>query len=466
MSTSSRPVGAAVGGLTLALVLSGCAASIVPGQASSAEPAVVDVSQAEFEIYGAGDGPADVTARNAFADLNTFWAQVYPEVYGADFPQLTGGYFSVDPGDFDPSQYPNGDELPCGAGPADVEQNAFYCPPEAPEGDAIAYDRVFMQELYDTYGRFLPALVMAHEFGHAIQGREGYPADDTSINTETQADCFAGAWTRWVSEGNAAHETIRAPDLDDLLRGYIVVRDPVGTGVEEDGAHGSYFDRVSAIQQGFDGGVASCRDGFEDDRRFTQGEFQTDEEAQSGGNASPEEVTSLIESALPEYYEDSFPEDLGADFSAPTIEAFEGTAPECEGVSPDANVYYCAADDTVGYDTVDLADPAYSDIGDYAVLTAVAIPYGLAAREQRGLSTDDQDAIRSAACQAGAFSGAVLNAEVPSITISPGDFDEAVQFLLTYGTDRTVFPDVGLSGFQLVDVFRTGYLQGLTSCGL
>jgi len=29
-----------------------------------------------------------------------------------------------------------------------------------------------------------------------------------------------------------------------------------------------------------------------------------------------------------------------------------------------------------------------------------------------------------------------------------------------------VFPDVGLSGFQLVDVFRTGYLQGLTSCGL
>ena len=69
MSTSSRPVGAAVGGLTLALVLSGCAASIVPGQASSAEPAVVDVSQAEFEIYGAGDGPADVTALTQCIDF-------------------------------------------------------------------------------------------------------------------------------------------------------------------------------------------------------------------------------------------------------------------------------------------------------------------------------------------------------------------------------------------------------------
>ncbi len=39
-------------------------------------------------------------------------------------------------------------------------------------------------------------------------------------------------------------------------------------------------------------------------------------------------------------------------------------------------------------------------------------------------------------------------------------------FLLTYGKDPTVFPDVSLSGFQLVDVFRQGFLYGLTSCGL
>ncbi len=46
------------------------------------------------------------------------------------------------------------------------------------------------------------------------------------------------------------------------------------------------------------------------------------------------------------------------------------------------------------------------------MLTAVAIPYGLAARQQLGLSTDDEDAIRSATCQAGAFSGAALYGEV------------------------------------------------------
>jgi hypothetical protein len=41
-----------------------------------------------------------------------------------------------------------------------------------------------------------------------------------------------------------------------------------------------------------------------------------------------------------------------------------------------------------------------------------------------------------------------------------------VQFLLTYGGDPDVLPDVGLSGFQLVDLFRNGFLQGLDACGL
>ena len=132
----------------------------------------------------------------------------------------------------------------------------------------------------------------------------------------------------------------------------------------------------------------------------------------------------------------------------------------------DTNAGYCPDEDIVYYDQTDLAAPAYDEIGDYAVLTAVAIPYGIAARDQLGLSIDDEDAIRSATCQAGAFSGAALYGEVPSIQLSPGDFDEAVQFLLAYGKDPTVFPDLGISGFQLVDVFRQGFLYGLTACGL
>ena len=467
MSSTTRSMAVTAGILSLAVTLAGCGSTLVPGQASSAQPPITDVAPADFSITGAAETEADVTARNALADLEDFWAQTFPDVYGEEFPVLAGGYFSVDPGDVDESLYPGG-EIGCSSPPGDVEGNAFYCPPDvgASNEDSISYDRTFLQELADEYGRFLPALIMAHEFGHAVQGRVGYPAGDTSINTETQADCFAGAWTRWVADGNARHETIRAPELDGLLAGYFIVRDPPGTGAEEDQAHGSYFDRVSAIQDGYDGGAAACRDNYEFDRVFTQAEF-SDADLENGGtgNLPIDEVPDLIDQSLPTYYEDSFADDLGVDFTPPTIEPFDGTAPSCAGMNIDTNAGFCPDEDIVYYDRTDLAGPAY-EIGDYAVLTAVAIPYGIAARDQLGLSVDDEDAIRSATCQAGAFSGAALYGEVPTIQLSPGDFDEAVQFLLAYGKDPTVFPDLGISGFQLVDVFRQGFLYGLTACGL
>ena len=64
-------------------------------------------------------------ARNALADLEMFWAEQFPEVFGTDFQPLQGGYFSVDPGNADPADYPQG--IGCGAAASDVENNAFYC---------------------------------------------------------------------------------------------------------------------------------------------------------------------------------------------------------------------------------------------------------------------------------------------------------------------------------------------------
>jgi hypothetical protein len=39
-----------------------------------------------------------------------------------------------------------------------------------------------------------------------------------------------------------------------------------------------------------------------------------------------------------------------------------------------------------------------------------------------------------------------------------------VQFLLEYGTDPAVVPEVALTGFQLVDLFRNGFFQGPAAC--
>ena len=56
--------------------------------------------------------------------------------------------------------------------------------------------------------------------------------------------------------------------------------------------------------------------------------------------------------------------------------------------------------------------------------------------------------------------------DAAQLAISPGDVDEAAVVLLQYATDPAVVPDSGLSGFQLVDSFRQGFVDGGGSCGL
>lgn len=443
------------------LVLSGCSV-VVTGIGSPARPPATDVATGDTAVVGATDEQVDVLARNALADLETFWAGQFPDVFGTQFQPLQGGYFSIDPGNADPREYPGG--IGCGAAASDVENNAFYCTaPDAPNSDSISYDRAFLAELGAEFGRFIPALVMAHEFGHAVQARVGSPG--ASIAVETQADCFAGTWTRWVAEGDAEHSVLRTPELDELLRGYLQLRDPVGTSALEEQAHGSYFDRVAAFQEGFDDGAGACRDNFGSDRVFTQEPFTRDEDLETGGNAPPDELLTIIDTSLPAAWEPVFDEASGGErFDPPSIEPFDGTAPGC-APNRDLDLVYCSEDNAVGFDSTDLASPAY-ELGDFAVATAVALPYGLAVRDQLGLSTDDEEAARSAVCLSGVYAAQVFVGEAGGVTVSPGDLDESVQFLLAFGNEPTVVPLADLTGFQLVDLFRNGFIRGLDACGL
>jgi predicted metalloprotease len=444
------------------VVLTGCSV-VVTGLGSPARPPVTDVEPGDTGVVGATTEEVDVLAGNALADLEVFWAEQLPEAYGTEFQPLGGGYFSVDPGNADPAAYPSG--IGCGAAASDVENNAFYCTsPDAPNSDSISYDRAFLAELGEEFGRFVPALVMAHEFGHAVQARVGAPS--ASIAVETQADCLAGTWTRWVADGEAEHSILRTPELDELLRGYLQLRDPVGTSPREQQAHGSYFDRVAAFQEGFDGGAEACRDNFGPERAFTQDDFDprnpTDEAR--GGNAPPDELLEIIDASLPAAWDSAFDEAFGEEFDPPSIEPFEEQAPDC---APDADLdlVYCADENVVGFDATDLGSPAY-ELGDFAVATAVALPYGLAVRDQLGLSTDDEEAARSAVCLSGFYAAQVFTGRAGGITVSPGDVDESVQFLLTFGNEPSVVPTADLTGFQLVDLFRNGFVEGLDACGL
>ncbi|TYP85929.1 neutral zinc metallopeptidase [Blastococcus xanthinilyticus] len=447
-----------------ALLLTGCAVDTVRGQASPGAGEPTEVTAEQFPITGVSEEPIDQLARAALADVERFWSEAYPEYFGEAYVPLAGGYFSVDPGDLDESRYPE-TGIGCAGSytaPEDVAGNAFY----DPACDVIAYDRTMLQELSDDYGRFLVPVVMAHEFGHAMQGRFGFAASGRSIQDETQADCLAGAWTRWVADGRAEHLSLREPELDDVVRGFLLLRDDVGSDPDDVEAHGSYFDRVSAFYDGFDTGVATCRDAFGEDRLFTAAEFtpyDLDE-----GNAEFDDIVDWVGTTLPAFWDEVFPAAFGTEFRPPAVAGFRFDAPDCAGLG-DRDLGYCPDDDTVYLDESELAVPAYDEIGDFALATAMALPYALAARDQAGLSIDDRAAIDSAACLTGWYAqqwysdafGDLIDAQ-----ISPGDLDEAVQFLLQYGVDDQVFANVDASGFELVGAFRTGFLGGGAGCGL
>jgi predicted metalloprotease len=451
----------------VATLLTGCSTTVVAGIASPAPGGAVDVEAGAFPITGVSDERIDQFARNALSDLNRFWSRAYPEYFGGDYTPLEGGYFSVDSDAPDESSYPE-TGIGCVGSPTALDavaDNAFY----DPVCDLIAYDRALLEELSTDYGRFLVPVVMAHEFAHAMQSRFGFAASGRSIQDETQADCLAGAWTAWVAAGEAEHVSIRTPELDDVVRGFLLLRDDVGADPEDSTAHGSFFDRVSAFYEGFDGGVEPCRDEFGEDRLFTLETFDPTEAANEG-NAPYTDIVEWTDVTLPVFWESVFRTAFDTDFDAPAVAAFDTTAPECgELGAQDRDLGFCAPEETVYYDETELTRPAHEELGDFAVATALSLPYALAARAQAGLSTDDGAATRSAVCLTGWYTAQWYSGgftDTLEVFLSPGDVDEAVQFLLTYGMEEQVFPDVSASGFELVGAFRLGFLEGGDACDI
>jgi predicted metalloprotease len=449
----------AVGGL----VLAGCATHVL-GTASPGPGEPVDVPAGRLTIVGATDNPIDQQVRNALTDINTFWRSAYPQFFGHPFTPLRGGYFSVDSDHIDHSAYP-----PTGIGcaaqtvePEETKDNAFY----NPRCDAIAYDRALLSDLTAHAGRALPPIVLAHEFGHAMQGRFGFAANGRSIQDETQADCLAGAWTAWVVAGHADHVAIRKPELDDVLAGYLTLSDPVGSDPEDTQAHGSYFDRLAAFSDGYDKGVATCRDDFGAGRVFTDEQFTDPRDAANNGNAPYGDAIDIVEKTLPQFWTTVFGRLLSKTFDRPRVTGFSGNAPSCAGRGS-AELGYCRSDRTVFFDERDLVRPAYDKIGDWSVATAISLPYAIAARSELGKSTDDAAATRSAVCLTGWYTARAFSGDFKdTLTLSPGDVDEAVRFLLTYGVSDEVFPNTHETGFELLRSFRDGFVQGGKACDI
>ena len=132
----------------------------------SIDPTVVDTNAINF---GSNKTPHDYDdfLLAVMTDLDAWWTEQYPALYGSTFESLSGGVYAA---------YPSRpDDLPgCGEPRTtydEVQQFvAFYCG----EGDFIIYDDGadgMLAQLAAQYGPGTIGIVFAHEFGHAIQTR-------------------------------------------------------------------------------------------------------------------------------------------------------------------------------------------------------------------------------------------------------------------------------------------------------
>jgi predicted metalloprotease len=446
------PGGRAVAAAAAVVVLlSGCA-RFVDGVGSYATGRS-NVPDAKVEIRGSNGSRIDKIAGNAITDIQTFWTQQMPQVFGKPYKPVSA-FYSVDP--------QGRRAAPCTDSAADIRGNAFYCPTQ----DIIAWDRrLLFPDLAKRFGDFLVAMVLAHEWGHVIQHRSSLPSNRTIV-LETQADCYAGSWTASALHGGAPHFQIGRQDLDSALAGYLLFRDPVGAQANDRQAHGSGFDRISAFQEGFDRGPKHCTT-FSDRRLFTEIPFNNLRDQAQQGNLPYADTIGQGPADVENYWSTTFEKAYGKKWEpAPKVTAFDGDRdrPSCDSKKV-SGVEYCPTGDTIFFDRRDALKRVYDQTGDFGPMSLIAVAFGQAARKRLGESVNGEPALLGSICLAGAYAGDVFNRRRDkAIILSPGDLDEAIQALLNFAGRTGFFEANGTAGFDRVAAFRKGFAD-IRSCG-
>ena len=405
----------------------------------------------------------------AFADITSFWADNFESLYGTPFEPVNGIY----------AMYPERTDLPESCeGPiqyADVEENAFYttC------GDIIVYDdSALLPQLVEGLGDAAVGVVAAHEYAHAIQARAGVlDLGLPTVDTEQQADCFAGAWAAHVAAGES--DTLRFDDRD--VKGGIIamieVRDPPGIDVATDpSGHGSAFDRVGAFQEGFLRGITRCADFIDNPNPRVDLVFLDQQDADSGGNLPYAEIAAALPKALDTFWAPTL---AGSDiaFTPPTLTPFDpGAVPACDGRVTDDLVNdatFCQDSNTIIYDEAYARD-LYQRLGDLSFGYPIAVAYSDAVQAALSSTLTGEERALLNDCLVGAWIRDIIPTVQPDGTISAtnpnqeillsaGDLDEAVATAVALGDEASDTDRTG-TAFDKIDAFRAGVLGGLPAC--
>jgi predicted metalloprotease len=140
------------------LVLAGCSGGPNSTPAEKSGDANQPGESAGITINGDSSSPVNDIAVKAIGDLQKYWGEEYPKLYGKPYEPVEGGFYSVMPSkDVAP---------PCTEDVSEVAGNAFYCSSK----DVVAWDAEgLLPELQSKFGDFVIPIVFAHEWGHAVQ---------------------------------------------------------------------------------------------------------------------------------------------------------------------------------------------------------------------------------------------------------------------------------------------------------
>jgi predicted metalloprotease len=467
-----------VGAMCSALLVAGCTTTLhgkpvsvfddpfhVAGMAASDGPTGLrpDAHDPGRVVQGTDDGKIDNLAGNAVSDIEEYWGKAYGETFDGSFNPVEA-LISWDANGFD-GQF-------CGEDTYGLV-NAAFCY----DDNTIGWDRgELLPSLRKAFGDMGVTMVLAHEYGHAVQHQAGLAKKGTpTLVSEQQADCFAGSYMRWVAEDNSPRFTLSTGEgLNNVLAAVIAFRDPLlnegdpEAGVDE---HGSAFERLSAFQFGFTDGPSACA--AIDLREIGQRRGDLPvllPEDQTGELAITEESVRSIVDAMGILFSPAKP---------PKLSFATADAENCPNVRPSPPVSYCPASNTIVVDLPELKvmgmqsdteDGTGLASGDNTAYSVLVSRYMQAIQQERGgVTLDNAEAALRTACLTGVatvkMSKDVTTPDGNTIALTAGDVDEAVSGILTNGL---VASDVNgesvPSGFSRIDAFRVGVLGDEDRC--
>jgi predicted metalloprotease len=219
--------------LTWSIAALSAAAIVVSGGVS--EASTHSTANSSSSARTSDDMGQDISA--AITGVNRFWTSHWRDSFTGKYsrPKIFGAYSRT------------GKRPPLCGGKRLTYNNAYYCP----SGDYIAWDLDLLRSGYRS-GDAWVYLVIAHEWGHAIQARI-----EDSLNwraKELQADCLAGAALFGAADDGTLE--FEDGDIEEIEAAFDKLGDKTPWTKESD--HGTPEQRLSAFNRGADGGVENC----------------------------------------------------------------------------------------------------------------------------------------------------------------------------------------------------------------